>query len=281
MTARLVKSSPLRRYRLAIALAIVGVVAVSTSAQRLRLPEGLVVPPKYPTAAIGDGAFKICKMIFTSSRREANGMGWSTDWPFAGIHLMMRVSELTKTRISRDEAGQPNHWTVRLTDSALFQCPLMTASDVGTVQFAPEEAARLREYLLKGGFLWVDDFWGTPAWNQWSSEIHRVLPEYPIIDVPIDHAIRQTLFSIGKVPQVPGVNVWFRTGGTSERGDDSPEAGFRAIADDHGRVMVLMTHNTDISDSWEREAEDPKFFAKFSPPGYALGVNVVVYALTH
>jgi hypothetical protein len=127
----------------------------------------------------------------------------------------------------------------------------------------------------------VDDFWGTAAWNQWSSEIRRVLPEFPIVDVPPDHPIRQMLFSIDGVPQIPGANVWLWTGGTSERGDDSPHARFRAIADDHGRVMVVMTHNTDISDSWEREAEDPGFFARFSPPGYAFGIDVVLYALTH
>jgi uncharacterized protein DUF4159 len=260
------------------------VVAVATVAwgQRLRLPEGSgVVPPRYPTADLGDSAFKICKLVYTSGRRERNGMGWSTDWPYAGIHLMLRISELTKTRISRDPSGQPNHWTVRLTDDALFQCPFTTASDVGTLHLSDHEAKRLREYLLKGGFLWADDFWGTAAWNQWASEIHRVLPEFPIIDVPMDHPIRQTLFSIGEVPQVPGVNVWLWTGGTSERGDDSPYADFRAIADDHGRVMVVMTHNTDISDSWEREDEDPRFFARFSPAGYALGINVVLYALTH
>ena len=260
---------------------LVVAVAAAASAQRLRLPEGRVVPPKYPTADIEDGNFRVCKIIYTSSRREENGMGWATDWPFAGIHLMMRVSELTKTRISRDRSGKPNHWTVRLTDDALFQCPFTTASDVGTLQLSDEEAKRLREYLLKGGFLWVDDFWGTNAWNQWASEIHRVLPEFPIVDVPIDHPIRQTLFSIPEVPQVPGVNVWMWTGGTSERGADSPHADFRAIADHEGRVMVLMSHNTDISDSWEREGEDPKFFARFSPPGYALGVNVVLYVLSH
>ena len=264
-----------------VSILLVVALAAASWGQRLRLPEGRVVPPRYPTADIQDGAFRICKIIYTSGRREANGMGWSTDWPFAGIHLMIRVSELTKTRISRDGAGKPNHWTVHLTDDALFQCPFTTASDVGTLEFSPEEATRLREYLLKGGFLWVDDFWGTAAWTQWSSEIHRVLPEFPIVDVAADHPIRQTLFSITEVPQVPGVNVWLWTGGTSERGEDSPYADFRAIADDHGRVMVIMTHNTDISDSWEREAEDPRFFARFSPPGYALGINVVLYALTH
>jgi uncharacterized protein DUF4159 len=270
-----------RRVRIAILCAVLAIAGSAAWAQRLRLPEGQTVPPRYPTGDIEDGSFRVCKIIYTSSRREANGMGWWTDWPFAGIHLMIRVSELTKTRISRDRTGKPNHWTVRLTDDALFQCPFTTASDVGTLQLSPEEAKRLREYLLKGGFLWVDDFWGTNAWNQWSSEIHRVLPEFPIVDIPVDHPIRQTLFSITEVPQIPGVNVWMWTGGTSERGDDSRYPDFRGIADDHGRVMVLMTHNTDISDSWEREAEDPTFFARFSPPGYALGVNVVLYTLTH
>jgi hypothetical protein len=246
-----------------------------------RLPEGHAVPPRYPTDEIEDGSFRICKMVYTSVRREANGMGWSTDWPYAGIHLMMRSAELTKTRISRDANGDPNHWTVRLTDDALFQCPFLIASDVGTLQFSPAEVTRLREYLLKGGFLWVDDFWGTAAWDQWSSEIRRVLPEVTIVDVPVDHPIRHVLFEITEVPQVPGINVFQRTGRTAERGDDSPHPNFRAMSDDRGRIMVLMTHNTDINDSWEREGEDPIFFERFSPAGYALGINVILYVLTH
>jgi len=257
-------------------------VAAGAQGQRFRLPEGLVVPPKYPPAKIEDSEFRICKLMYTSSRREANGMGWATDWPFAGIHLMTRVSELTKVRISRDRHGEPNHWTVRLTDDALFQCPFTLASDVGTVQFSPAEATRLRDYLLKGGFLWVDDFWGTAAWNQWSSEIHRVLPEFPIFDVASDHPIRHTLFADAILPQVPGINYWTWTGGrTDERGSDSAAPNFRAIADRHDRIMVVMTHNTDVNDSWEREGENREFFQRFSPPGYALGVNVILYSLTH
>jgi hypothetical protein len=274
----------MRHVRVSPLVAIVMLIAAAAAAQgqRFRLPEGLVVPPKHPPAVIEDSAFRICKLIYTSVRREANGMGWSTDWPFAGLHLMTRVGELTKTAISRDAHGAPNHWTVRLTDDAIFQCPFMTASDVGTVQFSPAEAARLRAYLLKGGFLWVDDFWGTAAWNQWSSEIHRVLPEFPIFDVPANHPILHTMFADAAVPQVPGINFWTWTGGrTDERGADSPTVNFRAIADQHDRIMVLMTHNTDINDSWEREGESRDFFRRFSPAGYALGINVVVYSLTH
>jgi len=144
------------------------------------------------------------------------------------------------------------------------------------------EVQRLRQYLLKGGFLWVDDFWGTRAWEQWASQIARVLPEFPIVDVAPGDPIRQSMFTITEVKQVPSIFSWGGPGSDPrERGTDSPHADFRAIADSHGRVMVAMTHNTDIGDSMEREGDDPHYFAAFSPAGYALATNIVVYALTH
>jgi hypothetical protein len=207
-------------------------------------------------------------------------MGWSTDYPFAGINLMVRLGDPAGP-ISVDAAGDPN-WVVRMTDEALFRCPFLMGTDVRTLEFSPAEATRLHDYFMKGGFLWVDDFWGTHAWQQWSSEIGKVLPEYPIVDVPPNHPIWHTLYDVSEVPQVTSINFWRRSGGiTSERGADSPHANFRMIADEKNRIMVLMTHNTDIGDSWEREGEDYDFFIRFSPRGYALGVNVVLYALTH
>jgi hypothetical protein len=246
-----------------------------------RVPEGRAVPPRYPPADFEDGAFTACKMEYTSVRREAMGAGWSTDYPYAGINLMTRLSELTKTPISRDTNGNPNYWVVRLTDPELFRCPFLLGSDVGTIGLSSEEAERLRAYLLKGGFLWVDDFWGTPAWEQWSSEIHKALPEFPIIDVPADHAVRHLMFQVDEVIQVTNIQNWLRTGNTQERGEDSPHADFRMIANEQGRVMVIMTHNTDIGDSWEREGEDHDFFVRFSPRGYQLGMNVLLYSMTH
>jgi hypothetical protein len=265
--------------------AIVAIVAGAgiASAQRFgRLPEGPNVPRRIPPPDLGDGLFSVCKIMYTSVRREDQGVGWATDYPYAGHNLMIRLSELTKTPISLDEKGDPNYWVVRLTDPALFRCPFTMAADVGTIGLGEEEVARLREYLLKGGFLWVDDFWGTRAWQQWASEIRRVLPEFPIVDIAADHPIRHSLFRIDELPQVTNINWWRRTGGrTSERGLDSPKANFRMIADHQGRIMVLMTHNTDLADSWEREAEDREFFLQFSPAGYAVGINVALYALTH
>lgn len=259
-----------------------GLVAATVSAQWSRLPEGPEVPPRFRPPGYHDVGFTHCKVMYRSVRREANGMGWATDYPFAAINLLTRVKELTKTRVSTDSDGEPNYWVVRLTDDALFECPFTMATDVGTLAFSPEEAARLRAYLLKGGFLWVDDFWGTRAWQQWSQQMEKVLPEHRIVDVPPDHPVRRTMFTVDTVPQVTSINWWRRTGGdTSERGPDSPTANFRMIADEAGRIMVLMTHNTDIGDSWEREGEDREFFLQFSPEGYALGINVVLYGLTH
>src|SRR5437762_3084607 len=155
-----------------VLLLTVTLAAVMTGQQEFRqysrLPEGEgAYPPRYPPRRFEDGTFMMCKLQYTSVRSEAMGIGWSTDYPYAGINLMIRLSELTRTPITLKENGEPAYWVVRLTDDALFRCPVVMASDVGTMGLSDEEARRLREYLLKGGFLWVDDFWSTPAWLQW------------------------------------------------------------------------------------------------------------------
>jgi hypothetical protein len=282
-------SRPRAGWRTFVSLAVILSLAAIASAQRRggfggfgRLAEGPGVPPRYPPPNFSDGAFTFCKLEYTSVAYEEMGVGWATDYPYAGINLMTRLSELTKTPISKDAEGNPNYWVVRLTDDALFHCPFLMGSDVGTIGLKPEEAKRLREYLLKGGFLWVDDFWGTPAWQQWSEQIHLALPEARIVDIPVEHPMRHSIFNLMKVPQVTNIQSWRRWGGdTRERGDDSPYADLRMITDEKGRIMVLMTHNTDIGDSWEREGEDHEFFLQFSPDGYALGVDALIYAMSH
>ena len=115
-------------------------------------------------------------------------------------------------------------------------------------------------------------------------EIARVLPpnEYPVLDVPSDHAVFRMMFIVPELPQIPSISHWRRSGGgTSERGLDSATPMIRGISDSRGNLLVLMTHNTDISDAWEREGEDPEFFYSFSPNGYAVGLNIVLYSMTH
>jgi hypothetical protein len=157
-------------------------------------------------------------------------------------------------------------------------------AEVGSAFFDEQEAARLQAYLLKGGFLLVDDFWGSRAWEHREREIGKVLPraEFPVVDIPAMHPLFRTHFVLSGIPQIPSINFWLGSGGgTSERGADSAEPHARPIADDRGRIMVLMTHNTDISDAWEREGEDPDYFRRFSVDGYALAINVRLYAMTH
>ncbi len=114
------------------------------------------------------------------------GGGWRVDYPRADINLSIRLSELTKTRISRQPDGEPNHLVMDLTDPAIFNCPFIMMTEVGAAYIGPAEAEHLREYLLKGGFLWADDFWGSYAWEHWAGELAKVLPpdEYPISDLP-------------------------------------------------------------------------------------------------
>jgi hypothetical protein len=248
---------------------------------RGRLPEGRAVPPRYPPKDFEDGSFLICKLQYTSVTREAMGAGWPTDYPYAGINLMTRLGELTRAPITKNENGEPNYWVVRATDDAMFHCPMLMASDVGTMELSDVEAKRLGAYLTKGGFLWVDDFWGTPGWLRWADQIHKALPGSRIFDIPLTHEIVHQMFQVNEIEQTTNIQNWINTHDTSERGPDSPHADFRGIADDKGRLMVVMTHNTDFGDTWERESESPEFFEKFSKKGYALGVDVLLYALTH
>jgi hypothetical protein len=230
-----------------------------------------------------DGRFHYCRAVYRQNPM-GDGGGWLTDYPLADIDLSIRLSELTKIQVSFTPAGEPRHLIVRLTDDELFQCPFIMMQEVGRLFFTDEDAARLRLYLLKGGFLWVDDFWGSYAWDVWAAQIKKVLPpsEFPIFDLPADHPIYGTMFKIRAMPQIPSINFWYDSGGgTSERGADSAQVHARAIADKHGRLMVLMTHNTDVSDSWEREGEDPRYFYAFSVDGYQVAINVLLYTMTH
>jgi len=239
---------------------------------------------RFATLEDFDGSFLYCRGFYRSVRGEAGGQGWSTDYPGADNNFSIRLSELTRVSVKWDPTRQPIHVVVRLNDAALNRCPMLFMEDVGTIQFSDSEIRGLRDYLMKGGFLWVDDFWGSVAWDRWVAELQRVLPsgEFPIVEVPLSHPIMHTVYDVTDYLQVSSINFWYRSeGSVSERGPDSAQVHFRGIEDSRKRLMVLMTHNTDVSDTWEREGENKEYFSLFSPRGYAIGVNVVVYALTH
>ncbi len=272
---------------LAAIIGVAGATVTKVYAQRIWAGYYGRTPPKFPTATTFDGNFHFCRVMFTSDRREKQG--WGTDYPGADINLSVRLSELTKVRVTLTNDGEgevPDAVVVRLTDDALFQCPFTLMEDAGTARFSDSEVQRLRQYLLKGGFLFVSDYHGIAAKEQFDEEIERVLPkdQYPIVDLtPPDHPLWHTMFTVSRLPQIASIQTWRRTGGsTIERWNlegDPPDA--RGIADAHGRLMVVMIHNSDIPDPWEREGEDTEYFYRFSPDAYAIGIDIVLYALTH
>ena len=227
------------------------------------------------------GTFTFCRLAVRAS--NGGGGGWAADYPRADENLMIRLSELTKTAVNFDKTGTPHYVVITATDAELFQCPFVMLTDPSQAFLVEEEAAALRTYLQKGGFLWSDDFWGSYEWNHWVQELRKVLPAgpYPLVDLSISHPMFHILYDAQRIPQIPNIGFYRGTHRTSERGAESAEPHAGAILDSKGRVMVLITHNTDFGDAYQREAEDAEYFYKFSVEGYAIGIDILLYAMTH
>jgi hypothetical protein len=224
-----------------------------------------------------------CWLMFeTRARIDGAKRGWETDYPLAVRNFMTRVGDFTTATINTYPDGAMADGVVRPTDEGIFQCPLLFSSDIGTAVFSKDEAEGLRNYLLKGGLLWVDDFWGRDAMAHWETQLEQILPGYQRIALSKDHPLMSTFYFLEAVPQMPSIQAWQRSGGLTyeQRGRDSSVPDISAIVDDHGRVMVVMTHNTDIGDGMEREGVDPNYFFLFSPPAYAMSINIAVYSMT-
>ena len=269
-----------RGVRLALLLALtLGIVGVAAQ-----------VPPwgqgRWRPAPIHDGfppeagGFSFCRLLYDQVRREPGGQGWSTDYPVSDGNFMTRLSQFTLAPINRWSGNDPGYVVVRATDANLFRCPFLFASDVGTMGLSDAESEALREFLLKGGFLWVDDFWGDRAWREWEATLRSILPAYEVEEIQPGDPLLSLFYAVEEIPQVPSIQFWRGSGGaTSERGAESAQPTLRAVRDATGRIMVLMTHNTDIADGWEREGEDPRFLDAFSPRAYALGINIALWVM--
>src|SRR5262245_24288664 len=173
--------------RLTVIVAAGVLLLASVGAAQFRGFRGFGQGIRMATPESFDGAFQFCRVLFRNAP-YGDGGGWGVDYPRADQNISTRLSELTRTTVSRDSSGEPNHLVVRLTDPELFHCPFVMMTEPGGAYFDQSEAARLQEYLLKGGFLWVDDFWGTRAWANWSDQIGKALPPglYPIKELSLD-----------------------------------------------------------------------------------------------
>ena len=226
--------------------------------------------------------FILCRLQYNTVASDESGSGWNIETPRAEQNFMTRLSQFTTVKINRWSDGEPGFAVLRGDNPDIFKCPFVMMASPGSAGFSEAEVANLRQYLLKGGFIWADDFWGEGPWQHWSREIKRVLPEYEIVELTPDHPMFSTFYNVTKFPQVPSKRRWNRPGDpTSELGAASATVHFRAIFDDEGRLLVLSTHNTDIADSFEREGDSWEYMEAFSPLGYAVGMNLAVWVMSH
>lgn len=244
--------------------------------------EGRYGRPIHPGLPEVRRGFTFCRLWYDATRRMESGLGWSTDYPAADGNFLARLEELTPIVISRWENGDPGIAGLRATDPLLMECPFLFMTDPGSVDFSDKEIEGLREYLMRGGFLWADDLWGNYAWANFSRQITRILPEYSFEDLTPEHPLFSVLYAVPEIPQIPSWQAWSRSGGqTSEFGAETATPHVRAIFDKDGRLLVLSTSNTDIGDGFEREGDRPEFFYLFSPKAYGLAINIMVWAMSH
>ncbi len=203
--------------------------------------------------------------------REGNSM-WTQDYPRADRHFSRALRRLTRIHVRSVE--QP----VNLDDGDdVENWPWLYAVQVGQWRLTDAQAAKLREYLLRGGFFMCDDFWGEAQWENFMESMRRVFPDRPVVDIPDDDPIFHSVYDLDDRYQVPGAR-YIQTGVT-EKCEGCPPR-WRGIYDDRGRVMVAMTFDSDLGDSWEW-ADDPGYDEKFSALGIRIAVNYIVYAMTH
>jgi hypothetical protein len=254
------------------------------------------------TAGFEKDVFSFARIIY---RRASNGPevssssgSWITDYPDSDLNLSCRVQQVTSMRVN------PDGRVLRLTDPELFDYPWIYMVEPGGLSLKDEEIPILRKYLLNGGVLMADDFWGQKQWDNFERNIKRALPEREFTELPMSHPLFHCVFDL-KGPknslQTPNVRQGIRSLNPNNRdygvtweyyhddydnydgsGAAAHDMHVRAIFDDHERIMVIATHNCDNGDSWEREGEDDGFFHEFSEKrGFPLGINIIFYLMTH
>ena len=206
-------------------------------------------------------------------RGGGRGQAWATDFPKADQQFMVVLRRLTSLDAYPDENA------VLLNDPAIRRFPFLYALEVGYMNLRPEEISGLRDYLDAGGFLMVDDFWGVAEWRNFEAHMAVVFPGRPIQDIPLDHPLFDMVYDIDEVLQVPargrgiyGIPTWERP--------DATVPTVSGIFDDRGRLMVVVNWNTDLGDAWEW-AEAPDYPVEYSTYAFQVGVNTIVYGMSH
>jgi len=250
-------------------------------------PHSVDLPVWTNAPDFGNDVFTFARIIFRSAPGRPSWLGWVNDYPDADLNLSFRLQQLTSLKV------EPDGRVLKLTDPSLVDYPFIFMSHPERMELRDAEVLALRAYLLNGGALMADDFWGERDWENFAAVIKRVLPERGWVELPIEHALFHSVFDL-RPPldhlQVPTMQLWRRnydpdnpqSAPSAFRGQGSREIHVRAWLDDRQRIMIVATHNTDTGDGWEREGENEIYFREFSEPrAYPLAINIIFYLMTH
>ena len=255
-------------YSILIALTALTLIGVT----RVWGQSGESEPPRAVREAPGE--FQFVRLMYTAIRYGQGNWRrekWRTDWPDAEYHFLKGISRLTRVAA----AEEPRILTPL--DQSIYDFPWIYAVEVGYWHLNAQEAARLRDYLLRGGFLMVDDFHGAWEWSSFLASMQRVFPDRPIVDIPEDDEAFHVIYDLDHRIQIPS-RMYTYTGQTWEKGGKTPH--WRGIYDDKGRLMVSINFNMDIGDAWEH-ADWPDYPENMTALAYRFGINYLIYAMTH
>jgi len=214
-----------------------------------------------------DGEWHFARLVYKSAEYRSS---FDTDYPEAEIHLRQGLGRLTRIDIGGDTF-------IELDDDDIMNYPWLYAVEVGRWYLDDRDAALIREYLMRGGFLMVDDFWGSRQWQIFEDSMRRVFPDRPIVEIDESDPLMSLVYELDKSIQIPGVS-YFRSGVTWQ--DDGYVPYWRGIYDDDGRLMVAINFNMDLGDAWEH-ADDPRYPEAFTGLAYRFAVNYAIYSMTH
>ena len=198
---------------------------------------------------------------------------WSQDFPRADRHFSLAVRRLTRLHVRSAEQ------IVNLDEGDQYDWPWLYAVQVGEWGLTDQQGKALREYCLRGGFFMADDFHGNEEWAEFETRIRKAFPDHPIVEIPDDDAIFHVVYDLNERYQLPG-QAHLRYGYKSNNGPSALGAHWRGIYDDHGRIMVAITYNSDVGDAWEY-ADDGFYPERFADLAMRLGINYILYSMTH
>jgi hypothetical protein len=251
-----------------------GMLALSIAAVSLWLNPAYSQALDTRTQGSPSAEFHFARLMYSGAAGSRSGRGgrgsWTTDYPDAEYHLMQGINRLTRLNGQEVDYYGNGGRLINLADDRVFDYPWLYAVEVGQWYLNTEEAAQMREYLDRGGFLMVDDFWDTYEWSVFVQSMQRVFPDRPIVQLAEDHPLMHVLFDLDQQTQIPG------RGG--QRPGTSPH--WRGIFDNTGRLIVAINFNMDMGDAWEH-ADDPSYPEPMTALAYRFGVNYVIYSMTH